>query len=693
MSIAINTEGFGGQYMPRKLTYSTLFVICTATPAYGAEGLYNLSLEELMNVQITSSSLFKESELNSSSSVTVITEQDWRSRGDRTTISALSHSTNAMVLPTISGFNFQVRGYASSLSSRGSATLIDGIPVNSMQFGTSVYSINNLQLGLLDSIEVVRGPGSALYGSDAFHSAVAYQTFTRTENMTDISVEAGEDGFYQANTRLSHSFNEQAVINIALSASGQDEQNLWQSYTNSLYPVPQARNYPSEIDDKALLLKLHNGGSSAAWQYDLTLLENQENHPSFSGFGTQQDTSLLQLNALNLSGQESNSSLYKVNLSRSIRNDLTIGMNFYYRELDSTFYQNTIIPSYEQVLKNSFHLKEERTGGEFKISQDLNALNSQWALIIGRSEHQVTEYSRTLSDALTQNPIHSATNVRHPEYSNQNINNIAFEGKTTFFNKKLSFTYGLRIDQYPVFGNQASPRFSTIYHPSSSSSIKLIYGNAFRAPIVAEKTGLNNITGNPNLNPEEIDSFELVYMKEGKNWKAELVYYHSQFDKGIAIVPTNNALAYVNFSSQTANGFEASLDYLAENWSFAINAALTNSENKTAGHLQHSAYPGWISNIDVGYYFTEKTHLSLSTQILGDYCLGDQISSKVPVEKADIYIRNDLQASHQLTSKFRLWLNIKNIFDSNNTYPSVWNAEGGIPDIGRLLSFGAQYSF
>lgn len=129
-----------------------------------ADDLFELSLEELVNVNVTATSTFIESERASSSSVSVIQRQDWLRRGDQTTIAALSHTTNAMKLPSPFGYVLQVRGYSTRPSSRGSATLIDNVPINSLQYGTSAYSVNNLQLGILDRIEVVRGPGSALHG-------------------------------------------------------------------------------------------------------------------------------------------------------------------------------------------------------------------------------------------------------------------------------------------------------------------------------------------------------------------------------------------------------------------------------------------------------------------------------------------------------------------------------------------------
>ena len=672
-----------------------VLIACFLPPishAHADEDIFNLSLEDLQNIQVTASSLFAESELTSSSSVTVFNQYDWFYRGDRTAIDVLSHSTNAMVLPTISGVNVQVRGYAGTLSSRGSATLIDGVPLNSLQFSTSVYTVNNLQLGVLDRIEIVRGPGSALYGSDAFHSAVAYHTFTENNALMDFSVEAGDKGFYQANTRVSQPINDNLTFNMAVSTSGQGNQDLNQFYTDPQLGLLE-RNYPYEIGDKALLLKLHNGRSSAEWKFALTLLHNQEDHPSLSGFGALENKEDIVLGALNLSGQQTDSSIYKAELSKVFDKNLTFNVDVYTRNSESEFYQNIISPYNNEILTSRFQIEEERTGIDLQLSQSLLELNSQWALIVGYSEQKVSRYNQTLINPYTNQVVMPVTDVLAQEYNEQNISNIAFEAKTFFLNQKLILTYGARFDHYPVFGNQISPRFSVIYQPDYNSAIKFIYGEAFRAPNISEKVGINNVTGNPNLKPEEIDSFELVYMHQGESWKTELVYYQSDFNKGIAIVGNQQGLSYVNFSKQKAEGVEASFKVIAERWLFNGNMAIVKSKNKTSNNQRHTAYPEWLINLDFGYKLLSNLELSLTTRLFGNYYLGDKITAKTTVDKASTYIRYDLATTYKFNKDVKAWFNIKNLLDKNNNYPSVMNSEGGIPDIGRMFSIGMSYSF
>lgn len=654
----------------------------------------DLDLNALTNLPITASSLLAESELTSSSSVSILEPKDWQQRGDTSTYGAIGRSTNVMILPGAIGHSIQMRGYAGTLSPRGSATLVDGVPMNSLQYGTTVYTFNNLQLGVLDRIEIVRGPGSTKYGSDAFHSAIAYQTFTENKALVEFSVEIGEQGLYQSHAKFSQPLNDNWVFNAALAGSGQDDQQLRQIYHDPLLGI-QTRNYPQEVDDKTALLKLHNGNSDSDLALTFSYLENQEDHPTLSGFGSRQDTPTLVLGNYDRSGQTTDSSIFKLDIAYSLSSSSQIKLASYYRESDSEFYLNAIDDVSSQRLSERYSLDEERKGLSITLNQQLKVLNSEFALSIGRSEQTVNRFDRRIISAETYALVSPSSSIRSPEFSKQAINDLTLEIKTYLLDDHLIFTYGARIDRYPEFGKQTSPRLSATYKLDENSALKFIYGNAFRAPVIGEKSGLSNVSGTPDLSPEEIDSYELVYMKRSEQWQLELVYYQSRFEKGIAIAPSSGGskpFAYVNFSEQESEGVEASFEYSTGKWRFAANAALVDSNNLTSGE-QHSAYPGWLSNFEIAYQLNDKISLQATNQWFGDYSLGDNVTASDPTPKANTYQRTDLHLEVELGPKWQAWLNVRNVFDKNNAYPSIFNGENGIPDIGLGFSLGTAYQF
>ncbi|MFT4852777.1 MAG: outer membrane receptor protein involved in Fe transport [Cyclobacteriaceae bacterium] len=127
----------------------------------------------LLQIKVTSTSFFEHDQLLAGSSVSVI------ERADRVRTGAPS----VMLMPSLDGRRVvAIRGYAQLASSRGIATLADGIPMNEPLLGAGQHTAQNINLGVLDRIEVIRGPGSALYGSDAFHGVISMSTFESEED-------------------------------------------------------------------------------------------------------------------------------------------------------------------------------------------------------------------------------------------------------------------------------------------------------------------------------------------------------------------------------------------------------------------------------------------------------------------------------------------------------------------------------
>jgi iron complex outermembrane receptor protein len=76
-----------------------------------------------------------------------------------------------------------------------------------------------------------------------------------------------------------------------------------------------------------------------------------------------------------------------------------------------------------------------------------------------------------------------------------------------------NLTAGVRHDAYSDFGGTTNPRLALVWQSSFTLTSKLLYGRAFRAPAFAELYNINNplALGSPNLKPETIDTVELAF--------------------------------------------------------------------------------------------------------------------------------------------------------------------------------------
>jgi iron complex outermembrane receptor protein len=128
---------------------------------------------------------------------------------------------------------------------------------------------------------------------------------------------------------------------------------------------------------------------------------------------------------------------------------------------------------------------------------------------------------------------------------------------------RLSFSAGLRYDHYTTFGGTANPRLGLIYHPHSSTAVKLIYGSAFRAPSAYElyyyAPGYGPTLG---LEPETIRSYELaVEQALGQRFHASGSVYRNQIGHLITeITDSRGLLVFQNTGSAHVTGFESQLD-------------------------------------------------------------------------------------------------------------------------------------
>ncbi|MDB6063372.1 MAG: hypothetical protein JWM78_3475 [Verrucomicrobiaceae bacterium] len=203
------------------------------TDAWGGDAgdFFELAPEHLAQLKITAASAFTESELDSSATVSVVTREDWERRGARTLPDAVLHLPGVMLLePPDGGMLIQVRSYDST-SLRGRATLVDGVPINTFAFGSEVFSNAEMQLPVMDNLQLVRGPSSILYGSDAVHSALLLSTYHHSESDNfEASADSGSRNYQRLAARGTQTFGIDQSLQFAVGAAHQGDQGDNYSY-------------------------------------------------------------------------------------------------------------------------------------------------------------------------------------------------------------------------------------------------------------------------------------------------------------------------------------------------------------------------------------------------------------------------------------------------------------------------------
>jgi outer membrane receptor protein involved in Fe transport len=148
---------------------------------------------------------------------------------------------------------------------------------------------------------------------------------------------------------------------------------------------------------------------------------------------------------------------------------------------------------------------------------------------------------------------------------------------------RLHLLAGARYTHNELFGSNVSSRATAVYSLGESSSLKLMAGQSYRVPSLFElffRTPTNTVYGNTALKPEANDTVELAYTGSRGNLYFEGLVYHARYDSKIyrerryplfVSNPKDTSLMYVNGKPFTANGVEVEARY---RWPHKVNAFL-----------------------------------------------------------------------------------------------------------------------
>ncbi len=151
--------------------------------------------------------------------------------------------------------------------------------------------------------------------------------------------------------------------------------------------------------------------------------------------------------------------------------------------------------------------------------------------------------------------------------------------------ESLTLTAGIRYDDYDDVGSTTNPRLGVVYAPTRKLHFKVLYGEAFRAPSFDELYLADNSqwTGNPNLDPETITTIEwLIGYNFTKNIKGSLTCFNIKIEDIIQLTPSTGIDNYENSGELETNGAEVEFKFIFDEQKYAyINATFQDSKNTT----------------------------------------------------------------------------------------------------------------
>jgi iron complex outermembrane receptor protein len=458
--------------------------LCTVTnPAFSRED-EDLEMELFFAPAETVSSATRHVQPldESPSAVTVITREDIESSGARSLPEVLRLVPNMDInLIKPMWYEVGVRGGTTD-SADTMLLLVDGRDATLELFGFPIWPFYPASLDVVERIEVIRGPGSALYGANAYSGVVHVITRPPGEGpRATVSIRGGETGLSELNCSADGQLGPLALTAVA----GRRQSNLWTS-----------RTVGQEVTRGQLRGKLELGEAASLLLDVGTFFGSGDVHTGLGDVNIQDVMDAYVMARLNYQDLE---------------------VQVAYSRLD--FYLDFGLELYEKNMGVSLaRLPPSNAGG--------NKIN-----VLARHALEVFHNRITLGAEYAYN--HAFGDILVPTDHREHRYGFYFQDEVKLSEileetwqmsiPALLLTVGLRFDGNTLTEWELSPRASLVFMPGESHSIRLGYAHAFLKPTFFESSvrlsledpidpTLSELSlANPDLKNQTIDSLELGY--------------------------------------------------------------------------------------------------------------------------------------------------------------------------------------
>lgn len=616
----------------------------TSTADASVEGA---SLESLLNVKVNAAAKYEQSAREAAASVTVITSEDIERHGYQTLQDVLVNvrgfyisDTRELVFAGTRGFN-RLGNYNNRM-----LLLLNGHTRNE---ATSGYVSVELDLSRVERIEVIRGPSSALYGTGAMFAVINVVTKSaETLNTVEVELEGGSYGTREAVVTASEQFGHRREIVL----SGIWGQEAGQSLYFPRYDTPATNNGIADHQDWQEYY-----GLNAHATFDDFSLQGNYSHRNM-GVPTAQRGALFNHDDSEL---QERFRFVELNYENALGSTLHLQARAHANRGAQTMISPHRTPEGSGVLTQRVEAWSRWFGGELQLQWDPTPTNR---LVVGG------EYKRAL--AALRVSTHQANQVLADEDYRWPFDVVsAYAQNEHRFSRDLALTLGLRFDHYSLEGSAVTPRSALVYHPRSATTLKLLYGEAFRAPGVFESElgdPENNFLPNPDLRSERIRTLEVVWDQQLTPQLLSTVslYNYWMHDLvNLAYDPEHQITQNRNIGSVNARGVELELNatvrprvqgYASYTYAFtrdpATDERISNSPSHVAKAGLQLPLPGHLVVAPQMRYESER-------QTLGGQSTDPFFVTDVTLSTADIL------------QHFKLSASVQNVFDARYSHPAT----------------------
>lgn len=550
--------------------------------------IYDFNFKQLSDLKITTASKAPQKIWEVPSTINIITATNIKERGYFTLEEALSD---------IPGFQFRnILGFNSYVFQRGIPSqnnlilvLIDGIQVNELNSG-GFYGGGQYNLSNVERIEVVYGPASVTYGTNAVSGIINIITKSAIEKHVEINTLIGS--FNTTNTDISYCHANDKK-NFGIRVSGMCK-----------------KSDKADLKDKA-------------GDYNWTdLMDNFENDYSFDikiqANNFVLGTNYLQKQASTATWVKSTGTTYRdygtswniqfinnyLKYNKNISGKFALSSTLYNR--DATVLDNTIYYVVDTA-QIGYYRPNNLTGFENILSYNTSHLFS----ITGGLIFEYDQLSKKNSSSYSVSPDVKPPTPEKPAMEKNYLTSVFVEPRIILI-KSLNLSCGVRFDQSSIYDQVLTPRAGLSYN-YKNQIIRFSYAQAFRAPKPWDYTdGL----GNNSLLPEKLKSLETaIIFSITDNYKIDLIGYKNKLENAISKKTTVEGYRWVNEGEINTDGFEIFFRQSSPKFKTNINYTFNQSEDADGVFVPEiSKHSG---NASVTYSLNNHIKINLRANYIG----------------------------------------------------------------------------
>ncbi|PHR74507.1 MAG: TonB-dependent receptor [Lutibacter sp.] len=629
-------------------------LLTTASVAFAQEN--QKEIEQLDEV-VLSDTKFELKKENSGKVIYKITSKEIKQNTGKTVIDLLDNIAGVEVNGNNNASGSNVGLYFRGGRNRQVAVVIDGVLVTDPTGISSSYNLNLLDLNQVESIEILKGSSSTLYGSGAANGVI--------------------------NIKLKKASNTPISFNYMASVGTNDTQRNRKTNLDELNQSVGVRGTLDKFSYLANFSMSSVDGMSSA---------NDKNAATpFEKDAFQSNNSMLKL---------SYQATEKLNF------ELFGDYNKYEYDYDGgAYFDSEINNGFENQLRVGFKSNFKYNKGEMIGTVSLSDVERGFDSYNGFSDsvdNYLYEGKSLFAEIINKynfsENVHIITGVNYQDFDNQtttpfgNIDNDLANYTTidpfasvVYIRNKFNLNAGLRLNNHSEYGNHLVYHVNPSYNLKSSDDFKLkalaSYSTAFIAPSTYQ---LFSVYGNTDLDPEENSTIEFGLETSYKKWlDASAVFFYREEDNAI-VLP--DFITYRNAAYTTnAKGVETVVSIKPID-----KVTVTLAHTYTNKSADFDYIPKHKINANISVKPLERTFVSLNFKNVGERTYFDQYGSFGAAGEnvvIDSYSLVDLSVNHHLGSHMVLFGSLNNMFNEDYEDTLGFSTKGRNFRVGLKLNF------